>query len=552
MNTSYKCPNLGNCSKADAGELVQIPMGAPVRCAECGANMMAVGGKAPGAAGGQNGLLLKIGAALVVLLLAVGLGWFFLGGSGKGSSVDTTTASAPSPATGVVPSAPVTALPPPVTAAAPAVAGTTLLRVHGSNTIGGKLLPALATAYLQQQGYSNVRQVAGAKPEESAINGDKGGKSVQIQIHAYGSSTAFADLKAGTADIGMSSRKIRPDEQQQLLSTLGDLSSNAGEHVLALDGVALIVNSANTVKTLSLAQAAEILSGKVTDWAQVGGQAGPITIYARDNQSGTYEFLNDAVLKKSGKTLASSAKRFEDSQQLSSAVASDPAAIGFIGLNYVGSNKVLALSDKDVPARKPTVLTVKTEDYLLARRLYLYTAVQPANPEVRKFVEFALGTAAQPVITTAGLVNMDITPKAAASSEGCSAGAGVADPRCQSADWRNLTAGAVEIETRFRFRTGSSELDTRASRDVGRIVGVLSQPQYQAKQLLVIGFADASGAKALNCKLSQERADILRRELEPEGLKFSRVVGLCSEAPVASNDALEGREKNRRVEVWVK
>jgi phosphate transport system substrate-binding protein len=70
--------------------------------------------------------------------------------------------------------------------------------------------------------------------------------------------------------------------------------------------------------------------------------------------------------------------------------------------------------------------------------------------------------------------------------------------------------------------------------------------------LILIGFADAKGSHSRNCKLSEDRANIVKRELELEDLSISQVVGLCEEAPVASNDTDEGREKNRRVEVWVK
>ena len=257
--------------------------------------------------------------------------------------------------------------------------------------------------------------------------------------------------------------QIKPAEQQDLMPILGDLASNAGEHVVALDGIAIIVNPANPVRNATLAQLADIFSGTISDWSRVGGRPGPIKIYARDDKSGTYDFFNEAVLKAQGKSLVASASRFEDSQKLSDSVARDPAGIGFIGLNYIGSNKVVALSDTDVEPRKPSLLTIKTEDYMLSRRLFLYTAVNPTNPNVKPFIEFALGTGAQPVVERAGLVNMDLTPVPSDPS----------DPRRQSASWSQLTAGATEIPTRFRFRTGSSDLDTRANRSIGRIVGIV-------------------------------------------------------------------------------
>jgi phosphate transport system substrate-binding protein len=287
------------------------------------------------------------------------------------------------------------------------------------------------------------------------------------------------------------------------------------------------------LRRLLLSSLADIFSGAIFDWSLVGGRPGFITIYARDDKSGTYDFFDEAVLKAQGKSLVGGTNRFEDSQTLSDSVARDPTGIGFIGLNYIGSNKVVGLCDTDVQPRKPSLLTIKTEDYMLSRRLFLYTAVAPTNPNVKPFIEFALGSAAQPAVERADLVNMDLTPVPSDPN----------DPRNQSASWSQLAVGATEIPTRFRFRSGSSALDPRANRDIGRIVGILSQPQYRGKHVILIGFADSSGSPLTNKTLSQTRADIVRKELALEGLGFSEVVGLGAQAFIASNATTEGREK---------
>lgn len=513
MATLYKCPNLGNCDKADKGESIPIPTGVPTQCPDCGSNLIPAQVTGP-----SNGKTTQLAIIAGILLLAGIIGWYFLSGKKQKNAASTTSASSAQSA------------------------ADTLLRFHGSNTIGGTLLPALAEAFLKREGYTNVHREAGGNDEESNIVGEKNGTKSRIEIVAHGTKTAFEDLKAGRCDIGMASRPIKEDERQALKPTLGDLRSNASEHVLALDGIAIIVHPSNPIKNLTLSQLADIFSGAVTDWSQVGGQAGAIVVFARDEKSGTWDYFNDAVLKKNGKPLVANAKRLEDSTKLSASVSGDPSAIGFIGLNYVGSNKVIALSEKNVEPRKPSQLTIKTEDYMLSRRLYLYIPEKPANPAVLKFIEFAVGPAAQQVVASVGQVNLDPTPVAADPN----------DARNQSERWRSLTIGATEIATRFRFRIGSDDLDSRANRDIGRIVGVLTQSQYKGKKLLLIGFADSSGIKDYNVRLSQSRAEIVKRELAAEGVEFSNVVGLGAEAFVAPNDTAENKERNRRVEVWVK
>ena len=566
MATEYQCQNRGRCGKADSGALIGLADDSPATCPECG-------GKLARPQGGGRGLFIGVGA-LMVLLLGVGIWlgqtrtadcaapghWDFVSNScitprslacTPPAVLDAASNRCQTPGSSASPHCSAPALLDPVTqrcqapAAAPAPVATTLLRFHGSNTIGGKLLPALAEAFLTEEGYRQVHRVPGAKDDEEFIVGERDGVTQQIEIAAHGSKTAFADLKSGSTDIGMASRPIKDEERQALLPLLGDLSGNASEHVLALDGIAVIVHPSNAVKTLTLAQLADIFSGAVTDWSQVGGSAGAITVYARDNKSGTWDFFKEAVLTSRGKTLVGTAQRFEDSAKLSASVGSDPQGIGFIGLNYVGTNKAVALADTGVDARRPSLTTVRTEDYLLSRRLFLYTAQTPANPSVFKFIEFALSDAGQSVVSNTGLITVALSEPTPATDPGD-------DPRAKSAKWRELTAKAAgEIGTRFRFRPGTAELDTRAGRDIGRVAGLIASGKYQGRSLLLIGFTDTAGRRDQNCRLSQERAEIVRQELAVEGLRVARVAGLCDEAPVASNDTPEGREKNRRVEVWV-
>jgi phosphate transport system substrate-binding protein len=516
----YKCPNIGNCDKANQGESISIISNSPAKCPECSSNLILISG-----ANRNNKNKMIVVTSLLILFLVCTAAFFFFN-----REKVTLETSVPLALSISIPSV------------MPLLETQPLLRFHGSNTIGSELLPALAIAFLQQEGYSNVHKEAGKKEDESLIVGDLNGHHEQIEIQAHGSSTAFTDLKDNLCDIGMSSRKIKSIEQETLFPILGNLTSNPGEHVIALDGIALVVHPSNPIKTLSVKQLADIFSGKITDWSKVGGMTGKIAVKARDNKSGTYDFFNELVLKTHNTTLYSEAERFEDSHKLSYSVNNDPMSIGFVGLNYVGSNKAISISDVGVGAKKPSLLTIKTEDYLLSRRLYLYTAEHPSNPNVYKFIEFVMGLKAQQVVTSVGLVNLDVTPIVSDLS----------DSRNQSSKWKSLAKDATEIATRFRFRVGSDELDSRAYRDIGRIVGVLSQPQYLNKKLILIGFADSSGTSVANLKLSQSRADIVKSELAAEGLEFSHVEGLGAEAFVAPNDTPENREKNRRVEVFIK
>ena len=412
-----------------------------------------------------------------------------------------------------------------------------ILRLSGSNTIGESLAPALAEAFLKQQGATEVKTLPGVHPDEVFVRGILPGDRTPkaIEIHAHGSALAFEDLASGLADVGMSSRKIKAEEVAQL-AFLGDMTSPTCEHILGLDGIAVIVSRKNPVRTLAKDQIAQIFEGVIGNWLQVGGSDGAIHLYARDDKSGTYDTFRTLVLGNA--PLAPSAKRVEDSRKLSDAVAQDPNGIGFIGLTYVQETEALAVYEKGAAALLPTPFTVATEDYALSRRLFLYTPAQPPLEQARRFVAFALSSMGQNIVAEVGFVGQNVSAAAAAASS-------TAAP----ADYRRLTSGYDRLSLDFRFREGSSQLDNKAVADLARVVTFVTDLHYSGDNLVLLGFNDSKEATE---NLSKARADAVAQLFEQRGVKASTVMGLGSQIAVASNDTAEGRQKNRRVEIWLK
>jgi phosphate transport system substrate-binding protein len=429
-----------------------------------------------------------------------------------------------------------------------------LLRIHGSNTIGTALMPALVTSFMEQKEHcTSVRSVP-TKQDDVYIMGQCNGVPEEVEILSHGSLTGLEDIGSGEADIAMSSDKF-DDVRTQLppsvlknLARLGDLASPAAEHVIALDGIGVIVHANNPVSEVSLSQLGGIFSGAVTDWSSVGGRPGDgaIHIYARDDNSGTWQFFNSAVLQKFGETLSPAASRVASSLQLSAEVASDPQGIGFIGLSYIGSNRALALHEEGAAALKPATCTVKTEEYVLRRRLYLYTSNQPKQT-VQRFIQFATSSEAWPIVEKAGFVNLDPAP----------------DPRCtvpfkHSQEWVAVTKAATRLSTNFNFVPNSYRLDNKAAQELHYLVDELSKPAYAHRRVVLIGYSDSQGPVPYNRLLSMRRAtavsEALGRELRQAGLSvtIADVVGLGPQDFIAENATADGRERNRRVEVWVR
>ncbi len=441
--------------------------------------------------------------------------------------------------------------------AAAAPAPEYLLRLSGSNTIGAVLVPRLVDAWLVSLGATGVtleqrRDAAGALIPEMVVKGKLGERSVAVEVRAHGSANAFIHLLDGSADIGMASRPVNTSEKEKLLKVMGDMTSRNSEHIIGLDGIAVIVAPGNPIDRIAIGELARIFRGEVTDWSQIGAGNGPIRVYARDAQSGTYDTFKALVIKEGA--LVADARRYEDTEQLESAVAQDAGAIGFVGLPYVKAAKSLLVSDGvNTLALAPTVITVKKEDYALSRRLYLYTASNPGKPVIRDFVNFIQTNRGQDVVKAVGFVDQIIDdfnqPKRTRASAS-------ARPCQLSAEWpgsRNAYCDSVasksDIGTTFRFIIGSDKLDNRANEDVQRLLRVLAE--HPAGRLTLIGFSDNTGSYARNLELSNARAIAVKTALRSVGIEAVDAIAFGQELPVADNGTNSGRERNRRVEVWV-
>jgi len=195
---------------------------------------------------------------------------------------------------------------------------------------------------------------------------------VKIQVSGGGSGIGFAALQSQTTDLCDASRKAKPAEIANCIKTFG---ARPTEYKVALDGLSVYVNPENSLKELTVAQVGDIFTGKITNWKEVGGPDAPITVYSRENSSGTYEFFKEHVLK--GKDFAASAQTMPGTAAIVQAVVKDKNGIGYGGAAYGGSSKLLAIKKTDVsPAILPTEENVISGAYPIWRHLYVY--VNPA------------------------------------------------------------------------------------------------------------------------------------------------------------------------------
>ena len=419
-----------------------------------------------------------------------------------------------------------------------------ILKLAGSNTIGGKLAPALAQAFLEKKlNLSNVEISIpdSSKKVEKLIKGKSAdGKETGIFIVAHGSGTAFDSLLHGWADIGMSSRRIKDDETAKL-SSYGDMKSRQAEHILCMDGIAVIVNLSNDkVNKLSKEEVSKVFSGEISNWNQLGGDNSPIIVYARDEHSGTWDSFEALVLKPYNRKLSVEAEksRFESNSELVQKVAENPSGIGFTAFSEIKNVKPLKIYEQGSVDYLPTLLTISTEVYALSRRLYLYMPPKSTNKTASDFIEFALSTEGQEIAKDKGFVAGVIPPDTT-----------LVIPPDAPEEYRRLVTNATRYKVIFYFDSGSNVLDNKAMRDADRMVIDYSQKENTGKTIILIGFCDNVGNQDYNVILSRQRAEAVAEELRSRGLNPS-VYGFGQELPIRDNNTKDGRAKNRRVEIW--
>ena len=415
------------------------------------------------------------------------------------------------------------------------------LRLHGSNTVGAGLAPALAEAFLTRQGGTEITRHAGTGGHTWVITARMPNEPTPagIEIDADGSSTGFADLAQGKCDLAMTSRPVSDDEAHRLRdAALGDPRSPGNENVIGLDGIAVIVSGQNPTDALSLAELAKIYTGETATWQGTDGLTGPIVRYARDDRSGTFEAFRSIVLGEGA--LAPGTRRVASNEEMAIAVGADPHAIGFVAMSSVRWSKTLAISEAGARPLSPTAFAVATEDYPLTRRLYLYAPSPRVHPSTEAFLSFALSPEGQAVVAAAGFVDLSARADTAAAS--CTGGC---SPRYLAA-----TVGARRLSFELRFQPGSADLDNRGLLDVPRLASYLAM--HPGTRTALLGFADSSGGADANLRVSKARAQAVAQALDLAGAHADSVEALGADMPIATNDTAAGRERNRRVEVWVR
>jgi phosphate transport system substrate-binding protein len=222
---------------------------------------------------------------------------------------------------------------------------------------------------------------------------------VRISVTGGGSGTGIASLINNTVDIANASRQIKPDE----IETARENGIEPVEFVIARDAIAVIVHPDNPIDRLTLQEISAIYSGQINNWSELGGEDRPIVRLSRETNSGTHVYFLETVLRRgdTNSTLLFSTDTLllPSSEGIIKEVSQNPNCIGYDGLGYVTEEvKVIGVSlEAGGDYVYPSLETVNSGKYPIARDLYMYTNGQPQgilavyldwifSPEARQIV----------------------------------------------------------------------------------------------------------------------------------------------------------------------
>jgi len=239
------------------------------------------------------------------------------------------------------------------------------LIIKGSDTLGAKLVPQLAEVFDR------------VWPE---------GSDLVIEIAAEGSATGIASVLDGTADIGMLSRPLRPDELAAAKARGLDLALVE----VARDALVVIIHQDNPLREISLQELAAIYTGDVINWAALSDLPEPISAYSRNSSSGSYVAFQQLALN--SRDYSNQIQKMASNEQIAHEVSGNRGGIGYVALAYAQNPRLRALPVEG--------LAPASADYPLARPLYfLVNRGAPPSALRDRFIEFTLSEAGQSLAT---------------------------------------------------------------------------------------------------------------------------------------------------------
>lgn len=265
---------------------------------------------------------------------------------------------------------------------------------YALSAVALSLVTSVQSATISAKG-SDTMVILAQKWAETYMGKNPG---VKIQVTGGGTGTGFAALQNQSTDLCNASRKIKSKEIETCISAF---NKRPTEYKVAVDGLSIYVSADNPVNEISVGQLEQVFTGKIKNWKEVGGPDAPITVYSRENSSGTYEFFKEHVLK--GKDFAASAQTMPGTAAVLQAVAKDKNGIGYGGAAYgAGAKHLKVKADDASPAVEPSEENVVGQKYPIWRYLFIYVNPALDKGDVAAYLKWIRSDEGQAVVKDIG------------------------------------------------------------------------------------------------------------------------------------------------------
>ncbi|MCQ1537250.1 PstS family phosphate ABC transporter substrate-binding protein [Methanosarcina sp. KYL-1] len=251
--------------------------------------------------------------------------------------------------------------------------------------------PAAEAQDIFIKGSDTVLPLAQAEAEEFMYaNPEK-----TVTVTGGGSGVGIAAMIDGEVDIASASREMKDSEIENAEAN----GISPMEHTIAYDGISVVVNPKNPVSELTFDQLRGIYNGSISNWKDVGGEAGPIAVISRDSSSGTYEYFKEEVLLED--EYRPDALTQPTTGAIVSEVSQNPNAIGYIGVAYLDDSVKAVSLDSGDGFQYPSPENIISGAYPLSRPLFFYTNGEPEGL-TKEFIDFVMSEEGQSLVLEVG------------------------------------------------------------------------------------------------------------------------------------------------------
>lgn len=211
---------------------------------------------------------------------------------------------------------------------------------------------------------------------------------IKIEVQQVGSSAGIKNTMEGTSNLGMSSRDLKDEEKQSVDSTQ-----------MAIDGIAVVTNTANKVKDLTVNQVKDIFTGKITNWKEVGGEDAEIVVVSREEGSGTRDGFQE-ILGFGSEELTKDAQICDGSGNIKTTVEGNENAIAYISFGYLGDT----LNDLKIGGVEANDDNVVAGKYPISRPFLVVNKKDALSDDAKAFVDFIMSDEGQNIVAEEGFI----------------------------------------------------------------------------------------------------------------------------------------------------